>query len=497
MNQPLMAGWAEESITPPNKIRLFGEFFERISEYVETQVTVTALAVESGDGQMVLCSCDLAGIGENLVLQVRAGLAGIPDLDPVNVIISATHTHNSHQYQTETATGGASLDVLKHFMPENIRYQETVSSDDAILSDKEALDFLVQRITTAVRSAWTSRKPASYANEFGRAAVGHCRRVVYSDGSAQMWGTTNTDRFVELEGGNDSGVELLYFFDESKNPTGVVANVACPSQVLEQRSFISSDYWGKLKILLRQKFGEGFHVLGLCSPAGDQCPRDMIRWVDPETPIRDPNIKQKNTVVRKADPSMFDIKGSWDIGRRIADEIISVYEGITHTRDSALLVHKVLSASLPVRRVPSAEYQEAKNAVRDFIKDNEGRNIDFSDTAAMHVHAGTIARYDYQKSHDSYTTEIHVIRFGDVAIATNPFELFLDYGNRMRARSRASQTFLVQLCCADGGYLPTKKAEQGGHYSAYISSGIAGHQAGAVLVEKTVEEIGKMWEENR
>ena len=31
-------------------------------------------------------------------------------------------------------------------------------------------------------------------------------------------------------------------------------------------------------------------MLCLCSAAGDQCPRDMIRWVEPETPINDPNI---------------------------------------------------------------------------------------------------------------------------------------------------------------------------------------------------------------
>ena len=110
----------------------------------------------------------------------------------------------------------------------------------------------------------------------------------------------------------------------------------------------------------------------------------------------------------------------------------------------------------------------------------------------MHVHAGAAARYEYQQRHDIHTAEVHVLRLGDIAIATNPFELFLDYGNQIRARSRAKQTFLIQLCCGSSGYLPTEKAEKGSHYSAYVSSGIIGHEGGNLLVRETVERINNM-----
>ena len=56
-----------------------------------------------------------------------------------------------------------------------------------------------------------------------------CRRAVYSDGSAQMWGDTNKAVFTELEGGNDSGIELMYLFDREEKLTGIVANIACPA----------------------------------------------------------------------------------------------------------------------------------------------------------------------------------------------------------------------------------------------------------------------------
>ena len=92
-----------------------------------------------------------------------------------------------------------------------------------------------------------------------------------------------------------------------------------------------------------------------------------------------------------------------------------------------------------------------------------------------------------------YQIETHVLRIGDVAFATNPYELFLGYGNRIRARSLAKQTFLIQLCCGAFGYLPTEKAERGGHYSAFVGSGTTGHVGGEILVRKTLEEINEMF----
>ena len=104
-----------------------------------------------------------------------------------------------------------------------------------------------------------------------------------------------------------------------------------------------------------------------------------------------------------------------------------------------------------------------------------------------------MARFEDQETKNIDEIEVHIIRLGNIAFATNPYELFLDYGNQMRARSKAKQTFLIQLCCGSKGYLPTEKAEKGSHYSAYVSSGVTGHVGGDMLVRKTVTEINKMF----
>ena len=490
----IVVGWAEESITPEKKIALAGQFAERISEYVETPITATALAIESGGEQMILCSCDLVSIGENLMRDVREKIAREnAEIDVDGIIISAIHTHSSHTYARDAKANAAAFSgmqrILDSFLPKEKQYQAKVSAKgEDFMDSEESLAFLTERIAKAVLNAWDNRKPARYATGFGRAAIGMCRRVCYSDGSAKMWGDTNSASFTELEGGNDSGIEMLFLYDENKKLTGVAANVACPAQVLEHRMFISSDYWGKVKLLLREKYGEDIFVLGLCSAAGDQCPRDLIRWVNPEEPIDDPNIERKDYIERNADPSMFDIKGSLLVGKRIVNEIEMALEEVEETYDEAILKHEKLTVDLPFRRVTPKEYEEAVRAMREY-SERVVDHVNFEDNAKMHIHTGTILRYEQQHTKDIESVEVHIARLGNIAIATNPFELFLDYGNQIRARSRARQTILIQLACGAKGYLPTEKAEKGSHYSAYVSSGSVGHEGGEMLVRKTLESI--------
>jgi hypothetical protein len=106
-----------------------------------------------------------------------------------------------------------------------------------------------------------------------------------------------------------------------------------------------------------------------------------------------------------------------------------------------------------------------------------------------------IDRYEQQGENPIHETECHIIRLGDVVFATNPFELFMDYGARIRARSKALQTFLVQLAdgSGDGFYLPTQRALDGGHYSALIKSNWVGPEGGQMLVEETLVSIGELF----
>ncbi|MCX7597494.1 MAG: hypothetical protein N2512_01310, partial [Armatimonadetes bacterium] len=106
-------------------------------------------------------------------------------------------------------------------------------------------------------------------------------------------------------------------------------------------------------------------------------------------------------------------------------------------------------------------------------------------------------RYRRQRPGETSPVEVHALRIGDIAMATNPFELFLDYGVRIKARGKAVQTFVVQLAGSRFGevcsYLPTARALAGGGYGAAAADSLFGPEGGKVLVDDTLEMVNGLW----
>ncbi|MGH8017872.1 MAG: hypothetical protein ACREIA_06200 [Opitutaceae bacterium] len=113
----------------------------------------------------------------------------------------------------------------------------------------------------------------------------------------------------------------------------------------------------------------------------------------------------------------------------------------------------------------------------------------------MRWNEGVLERFQDQKNsatHPTHPTEVHVIRLGDVALATNPFEYYLDYGIQIKARSPATQTFLIQLA-GSGIYVPSARSVEGGGYGSVPASNAVGVEGGNLLREKTLEFIESLW----
>jgi len=60
-------------------------------------------------------------------------------------------------------------------------------------------------------------------------------------GKSTMYKKTNTADFSNMEGYEDHSVNLLYTWDKESKLTGIIINIACPSQVSEHEFLISAD----------------------------------------------------------------------------------------------------------------------------------------------------------------------------------------------------------------------------------------------------------------
>ena len=103
-------------------------------------------------------------------------------------------------------------------------------------------------------------------------------------------------------------------------------------------------------------------------------------------------------------------------------------------------------------------------------------------------------RFEIQKTNPQMPIELHAARIGEVAFATSPFELYLDYAVRIRELSKATQTFLIQKAGCNGTYLPSERSVAHKGYGSVPASTDVGPEGGEMLVDWTVGAINRMWE---
>jgi hypothetical protein len=457
----LSIGWSEIDITPPRKTLLQGQFHARLAKGTISPLTGTALALETNSSgaapeQAVFLSCDMPG--ESFKEDLLAKLSGrCPGFDLSKLTINCTHTHCAPPVRSGM-------------------YEEPKNDPDFMTPDQYR-GFLVERLSQAVASAWKERRPGAIRRGFGYAVVGRCRRATYRTG-ARMYGNTAQEDFLGLEACDDHAVNLLFTYAESGNLSGALINLACPSQCDESKYEYSADFWHNVREGLRKKYGSSVHLLPQCAPAGDASPHLLVDQKE-EKDLRD--------------RMRVDDKGV--IARRILAAVEEALAFASPPEKEVEFTHVVRNLRLPRLRVTKEEYEMEKRIPSLTDEERKRQPWGFERIWPFGPVCNIVERYEQQGANPTHETECHVIRLGDVVFATNPFELFMDYGARIRARSKALQTFLVQLGDGSGNgfYLPTQRAFDGGHYSALIKSNWVGPEGGAILVEETVAAINELF----
>lgn len=456
-NPGLAIGWAQGSITPDRPVHLFGMFNERISTHVEATCTATALALEGADGeQAIWISCDLVNIQRDVVQEVRRAVAvRITELDTAKLFIGCTHTHNAPNFRG---------DLFPAPPPE-------------AMTPEEYRRFFVERVADTAVQAWKARTAGQVTPALGHAVLGWCRRVVYADGTGEMYGKTQRDDFVRIEGPMDPGVELLFTHDPGGSLTGAVVSVACTSQTCMGENFLTADFWGPARHLLRDHFGRDFTVLAVTGASGDQCPDDLIRWHRSEAPMRG-------------------VEGAARMARRLTQGVIEGYEhGRRETASDPVFRHTHAVLDLLEYVMTPGQTAHYENEIARLTADGEPdpRSWDGGTVLRARRH---LERHAALGPNPTVPVECNFLRIGDLAVATNPFELYLEYGQRIKARCPAVQTIAAELTNDTLGYLPTRNALAHGHYSAMPSNIRLGPDGGDLLVARSVKALDALFNES-
>lgn len=474
-------GWAEADITPLQPVLIAGQFSARLSEGIRDPLTATAWAVQSGNEHVVFVSCDLIAIPEEMrdAVRLAVGRRQLAGLDPERIILNATHTHTAPEIRLLSALApleGAGITI------------------DEAMTVQSYVDFAVDRIAEAVSRAWSSCAPGAVAYGWGNAVIGRNRRWVDDEGNATMYNLKSSpdSRFRHIEGYEDHSLNVIATYDQDGNMTGLVVNVPCPSQITEHLFVISADWWHETRLKLRSLYGEGLYVLPQCSAAGDLSPHQLLD--------------------RDAHERMLQLKGR-TAREEIAVQLVSAVEDIVpyirDTRDSNPVIKaQSIQLDLPANILTEQQVDAARLEAERWMGmyEQEKRKLEEQPELrskprwyeAVSVafrrsnwHMNVVRRYEYQKTCGTLPVELQAVRLGDVALAAVPFELYLDYGNQMKVRSIAKQTFLVQLA-GTGAYLPSVRSVIGGGYGSVPASNPIAPVSGQIVADWITEQIVKL-----
>ncbi len=483
MEKKLLIGWEQTDITPDGPVCLCGQFHARISEGVLDPITSTVCVFHSTKEKsdyVIMVSCDLVAISyefRKAILKKLHVLA--PEIDGTKIVMNATHTH------TAPEPGG---DILRSSPGTDLK--EMYGIELPCMGIGEYLDFVSGKIAQAIKNAWDKKQPGGISYGLGFAVVGFNRRISYFDGTSVMYGKTDVENFSHVEGYEDHSINLVATCDEKGMLTGLIINIACPSQVDEHLYQISADYWHDVRQEIRERFGN-VYLLSQCSSAGDQSPHILIN--------------------KQAHQRMWSLAGRTErqeIATKIADGIEKILPVIRKEIKSEVEICNVYrEIEVERNRITQEELEKSIREAEKFYKEYERLKVELdqhpekkSEPRWYRDITYNYRRYSwfnnvrerYQLQSSKIKIPVYVIKLGDIVFATNPFECFLDHGIQIKARSPFIQTFIVQLA-GGGSYLPTERAKKSGSYSAIAPSIVVGPEGARQMVNQTLEIIKSLW----
>ncbi|MEK7415984.1 MAG: hypothetical protein AAB263_21990 [Planctomycetota bacterium] len=445
-------GWASRDITPQRPAVIPGQMYVRIGREAADPLTLTALALDGGtpNGRAVFVSCDLTNFTEELQNDVSAEVwKRVPELSGCPVVLNATHTHDG-------------------FMTIPGKYAHPGGD---VMTAKEGHDWLVANAATAAVDAWGQRRSRHIGRAFAHAVVGHNRRAVYANGLARMYGKTDDPAFRHIEGFADHSLDMIFIWEDDGSISGVVIDIPCPSQVEEHLETFSADFWHDIRLELRKRLGQHLVVLPLCGAAGDQSPHPLL-YGRQEAEMR----------------ARSGLSERQEIAQRVADAVTRALACTKPMTGAVPVACTTIRPVLPGRRVTRSERDWAAVKRAEFLVQRSDPDQWWPQRLQEVVDA-----YDRDQPMPQAQPTLHIVRLGDAVIATNPFELYIDYAMQIKARSPTGQTLLVQLAGGSAGYLACARSMQTGDYGSHPASSPIGSEGGQVLVEATLAAIAGLF----
>ena len=430
----MLAGFGAVPLQPPaGTSRGSWGIFRVTPKEQAAQMMVRATVLDDGALRAAVVSLDVVLLEAELARIARERAGAAAGIAPENIVLQASHTHQGvYPTTSETPVGRA----------------------------------MVEAITDAVRQASQSAAPVTV-----------------------RWARQETSGLNTNRRRRDADVDralTLVRFDGSEGPRAVwyhfSAHALCGMGYDDRWS---ADFPGYVAPALAAR-RPGLHVQYLQGSAGDAAPFDW--WfgnTTPAEPTHDATAQR--------------------LGRLLADECDALWDLTRPSAGNGLALRRQV-IEVPVRKfwfgldeierlIAELEPRIAANPPRPWGDRLHVATCAQSEPEVYMLTGARWVRSIWPEQGKKIPCELQVFRVGDVALATNPGEMFTALARGIQAASRVPCTLVASYCNASIAYIPTRRdleELEGLPFRAWIDQQKYRWAYGATITTRVGNEAGEM-----
>lgn len=447
----LRAGTAVVDITPQEwPLAPRGSFTPRPVDSAHDPLKVRCVVLDDGKTSIALGVGDSCMVHRDVLDPAKKRASETTGIPAENMLISASHTHS------------APFANAQHGTPQELAYQKRLSEG------------IVEAIVQAAKNrqsasaGWSGYDlPDEVFNRRWFLKPGTVPTNPFGEDTdiVKMNPPRNNNILINPAASTDPEVSVLYVVNAKRQPLAVFANYSL-HYVGNVGGQMSADYFGEFSRLMPIRLGrpaEGFVAMMSNGTSGDI---NNINFRNPR-PRREP-YEQIRIVASKT-----------------ADAATRAIRQIDSPSGDLTLAMKQREITLK-HRVPTAEQIERAKKIVDIDAEGEKKLPRLAKAYAIRT---------LKLAEEPPTTKvlIQTARIGDLAICTLPFEVLVEIGLELKAKSPAADTFVVSLANGGYGYLPTPGQHQFGGYETWLTTNKVQKDASVILVDNLLEMLGEIF----
>lgn len=428
------------------------------SSHVHDPLHVRALALENGEGRVVIALIDAIGVGREMADEAKAVAARKTGWKPQQMLVCATHTHSAPK-GGDTSVG-------------RIAYERKRREGLA-----KALIQAIESLQPAEVGFASDAEPSEVYNRRWFLKPGTMDKNPF-DKFDQV--RTNPPRpdLLKPAGPVDPEVAVIDVRTRRGRPLGLLANYALhyvggiPKATEpdgRQVGMASADYFGEFARVMPHRVG------------GANPPEDFVAFM---TNGASGDINNIDFDSKRAPRAPFEQVRQ--VATKTADAAWRAVKTIESYDENPVIDVRQREVVLKYRVPTEAEVENAKRLLD--LPREQRESINRRTTQ----YARATLRMADPEHPESESVIVQAVRIGDQAIVTMPFEVFVEIGLEIKRESPFGRTMLIELANGGYGYLPTPRQHELGGYETWLGTNKVQKDASEILTRNLLEMLSEM-----